>query len=108
MVWTKCLMEQASILWFYQTSVYIVVFPPHKGGTGSEMDVSWIRPMEQMNDLVKRKLSHLRPGPVLHPPYQRLLTKGHNPPEELMYHEGQRASEAMHNVIKYSTSILHI
>lgn len=75
------------------------------------MDVSWIRPMEQMNDLVKRKLSHLRPGPVLHPPYQRLLNTDvniHNPPEELMYHEGQRASEAMHNVIKYSTNILHI
>lgn len=65
------------------------------------MDAGWIRPMEQMQDLVKQKLSHLMSGPVLHPPtsgYQ--IGDINNPPKELTYHERQRASEAMHNGIK--------
>lgn len=47
------------------------------GGTGSDMDASWTGPIKKMNDLVKPKLSHLMPGPVLHPHHQRLLSRGH-------------------------------
>lgn len=75
------------------------------GGTGSDIDASWIRSIEQMNDLVKRKLNHL----ISQAQCSMCTTRGYqvrdinNPPKELMYHEGQRSSEAMCNGIKYIT-----
>lgn len=102
-----------------ETTVLLSHSPPHhkvsqclhsdftNGGTGSEFQ--WLDQAPEAEErLSQAKQSLLMPGSVLHSPPRGYEQDTNNSPKELINHQGQRASEAVHNSIKYSTCVLHI
>lgn len=67
----------------------------------------WIRPLKQMKDLDKPNKVSWCQAQCYIPSPRGYEQNTNNSPKDLM-HQGQRASEAARNSIKYSTCMLHI